>query len=206
MPPESAVFVAATAVTVLGAVTGSHALQLAGKPLLAPSLAVRAWRARREPVDSALVLAGLAAATVGDCYLIEPDDDRRMLRGAGWFTAMQLSYSGYWLRRGARPTAFAAVPRLVAWAGATALMSRRAPAVAAPLAGYGLTLVAAATLASDPALPRGPRLGALLFTVSDGAIVARRLLLRDARARRWAEGFVLATYAAAQYLLTAPRE
>ena len=46
--------------------------------------------------------------------------------------------------------------------------------------------------------------GALLFTVSDGLIVLRRLFARSERSRRLAEGVILGTYAAAQYLLTEP--
>lgn len=186
--------------TVAGAVADRHRWQQVAKPLIAPSL--MAGIARTDRVDAALGIGGLAAATVGDCYLLEPDDDRRLTRGAGWFAVMQVGYALRWWRRGARPTAFAAIPRVVAWIGALLLMRARAPKIAAPLAGYGLTLAAATTLASDPKLPPAPRLGALLFTVSDGAILVRRLLLRDERARRLAEGFILATYAGAQYLLT----
>ncbi len=93
--------------------------------------------------------------------------------------------------------------------------------LAVPLTAYGATLGTAATLASDPALApdakniaglnipnSDPRsrygVGALLFTVSDGLIVLRRLFARDERARRVSEGVILATYAAAQYLLTEP--
>ena len=40
-----------------------------------------------------------------------------------------------------------------------------------------------------------------MFTISDGTIVVRRVLLKNRKARAAAEGFILATYAAAQLLL-----
>jgi uncharacterized membrane protein YhhN len=197
---EASVYWGAGAVTVAGALLDRPSWQRLAKPLIAPSLAVRLLRTREAP----LLVFGLAAATVGDAYLIDPDDDARLQRGAGCFAATQLAYAVHWQRRGARATAWAALPRAAGWAGATALLRRRAPELALPLAGYGLTLGAATTLASDPRLPWQPRLGALLFTLSDAVIVLRRLLLVDPRVRRYAEGFVLCTYVAAQYLLTTP--
>ena len=97
-------------------------------------------------------------------------------------------------------------------------MRAKAPEVATPLMAYGVTLATATSLASDPALAPGapvraglavptadPRsrigLGALLFTVSDGLIVLRKVFARDEAQRRIAEGLILATYAAAQYFL-----
>ena len=123
-----------------------------------------------------------------------------------------------WCGAGRGVSAPAAMPRVAGWLAAVALLRTRQPAVAAPLAAYGLALGAATTLASDPALApesravggfvvpaRDPRsrlaLGALLFTVSDALIVLRRALLKGERARRATEGVVLATYAGAQLLL-----
>lgn len=217
-------FVAAVGATVVGAITGRDALQLIGKPLIAPALAVRVVRARADldRTDTALLLVSLGAATVGDCYLIDPDDDRRLVRGATWFGGMQLAYTVLWLRRGARVTAPAALPRAVGWLAASLAMRARSAKVAAPLMLYGLTLASATSLAADPALAPAATvraglavpdadpasrlgLGALLFTVSDALIVLRRLFVRRERDRRLVEGVILATYACAQFLLADPR-
>ncbi len=218
---ENALFAAATVVTVAGAATERPAWQRVAKPLLAPALAVRVCRDRERhgATEAALLAGSLGAATVGDVLLLDPDDDRRLVAGAGAFALMQAGYIAVFARRGARPTAPAAGPRAVGWAGAAALLGARAPGIALPLSGYGLLLGTATTLASDPALAPDSRsaaglvvpgtdprsryaLGALLFTVSDAMIVLRRLLLRDPAARRATEAAILASYAAAQCLLT----
>ncbi|MBH0122113.1 lysoplasmalogenase [Rhodococcus sp. CX] len=206
---EHAVFAAATAATVLGGVLGNEKLQQVAKPLIAPALAVRVLRRSRDTdrVETALLLAGLAAATVGDVFMIDPDDDRRLLRGAASFAVMQTSYSTLLARRGARPHAIAAVPRAAAALGAGSLLAAKSRNVAAPLTGYGTLLATTATLAADP-VPRPSTdrrswlgLGGLVFTISDGTIVVRRVLLKNRKVRAAAEGLILATYAAAQLLL-----
>ncbi|MQY24028.1 lysoplasmalogenase [Nocardia macrotermitis] len=217
-------YLAAAAVTVAGALTGRERWQWIGKPALMPLLAADVVRsgAALESADRRLLLGSLAAATVGDVLLIDPDDDRRLVAGASAFAVMQSGYSALWWRRGARPQVAVAAPRIAAWLGAGALLRVRAPRIALPLSAYGATLGTAAVLASDPGLAPGaevvagmalpsadPRsrlgLGALLFTLSDGLIVVRRLFARSTRARRISEGVILGTYAAAQYLLTDPR-
>ncbi|MGF7120103.1 lysoplasmalogenase family protein [Rhodococcus sp. BE178] len=218
---EHAVFVGATAATVYGAVTGSERVQQVAKPLMAPALAARVLR-RRDDLDAAdtvLLVAGLAAATVGDVFMIDPDVDARLRRGATSFGVMQTSYSSLLLRRGARPHRATALPRLGAWAGASGLLHAKAPTVAKTLTGYGFLLGTTATLAADPALAPGASdvaglpvpnrrdrrswlgLGGLLFTGSDGLIVVRKLFLRGEKSRAVAEGAILASYAAAQLLL-----
>ncbi|MDG3010116.1 lysoplasmalogenase [Rhodococcus sp. D2-41] len=220
--PELGVFAAAAAATVAGAVTGRERVQQVAKPLIAPALAVgvvRALRGKRiDGPDGALLLIGLGAATVGDVFLIDPDDDARLTRGATAFGVMQSSYTTLLRQHHARPHLNTAAPRALAWAGATGLLAAKAPNVVKPLAAYGFSLATTATLAGDPALAPGatvvagmplpgrdPRsrlaLGGLVFTVSDGLIVARRLLLRSERGRAVAEGVILATYAVAQVLL-----
>src|SRR5690606_4329526 len=175
-----------------------------------------------EPAERTVLLAALGAATVGDVLLIDPDDDRRLIAGASSFAVMQAGYAALWWRHGARPRPEIAVPRVLAWIGAGALLRAKAPAIAVPLTAYGATLGTAAVLASDPALApdaenvaglnipnANPRsrlgLGALLFTVSDGLIVLRRLFARSERSRRVTEGVILATYCAAQLLLADPK-
>ncbi|MFC9964645.1 lysoplasmalogenase [Nocardia ignorata] len=220
MRPLRAGYLAAAAVTVFGAVTGRERLQWVAKPLLMPLLAADAVTGGAvDPAERRMLLGSLAAATVGDVLLIDPDDDRRLIAGASSFAVMQTGYSLLWWRRGARPRPEIAAPRLFAWAGAAGLLRAKAPVLALPLTAYGATLGTAATLASDPALApdaknvaglnipnEDPRsrygLGALLFTVSDGLIVLRRLFAKSERSRRLTEGVILATYAAAQYHLT----
>ncbi|MFI9401972.1 lysoplasmalogenase [Nocardia sp. NPDC052316] len=216
-------FLAAAAVTVYAAVTGREKAQWIAKPLMMPLLAadVVAEGTEIDRTDRALLLGSLGAATLGDILLIDPDNDRRLIAGASSFAVMQTGYSALWLRKGARPRAEVALPRLGAWLGAAALLRAKAPGVAAPLTAYGATLGTAGVLASDPALASSaktiagvnipnadPRsrlgLGALLFTVSDGLIVVRRLFARTERTRRLAEGVILTTYAAAQFLLADP--
>ncbi|WP_040784513.1 lysoplasmalogenase [Nocardia pneumoniae] len=224
MRPFRAGFLVAAAVTVYGAVTGREKAQWIAKPLLMPLLAadVATQGAELPHTDRTVLIGSLGAATVGDILLIDPDDDRRLIAGASSFAVMQAGYSALWWRNGGRPTSAAVVPRVAAWLGAIGLLRAKAPSVAAPLAAYGVTLGTAAVLASDPALAPAaknlagvnvpgadPRsrlgLGALLFTVSDGLIVLRRLFARGERSRRMTEGVILATYAAAQYLLADPK-
>lgn len=217
---EHAVFAGAAAATVAGAVLGIERLQQVAKPLIAPALGVRVMRRRTdlEPADTALLLGALAAATVGDVFMIDPDDDKRLSRGATSFAVMQAGYSTVLARHGGRPTPAAVIPRLASWAGAAGLLRSRAPGVARTLAAYGLVLATTSTLSADPALapgastiggvvvPSGDRrswlgLGGLLFTGSDGLIVVRKLFLRGKTERAVSEGLVLGTYAAAQLLL-----
>ncbi|MDT2009127.1 lysoplasmalogenase [Rhodococcus opacus] len=217
---EHAVFAGAALVTVVGAVTGRERVQRIAKPLIAPALAARVLRRRADtdPTDAALLLAGLAAATVGDVFMIDPDDDARLVRGASSFAVMQAAYAALLLRRGARPTAPAAIPRLAGWAGAASLLRSRAQEVAAPLTAYGALLGTTSTLSADPSLALGANVvanvavpgpdrrswlgvGGMLFTASDGLIVVRRLFIRGELGRAAAEGVILASYAAAQLLL-----
>lgn len=216
-------YLVATAVTVAGALAGRERWQWVAKPLMMPLLAadIATGATEIELVDRALLLTSLGAATVGDVLLIDPDDDRRLIAGASSFAVMQTGYAVLWWRYGARPAPAVALPRVLAWAGAAALLRAKAPVLAAPLSAYGATLGSAAVLASDPALAphavsvaglnlpdADPRsrlgVGALLFTVSDGLIVLRRLFARGERSRRVIEGAILATYGAAQFLLADP--
>ncbi|WP_424809715.1 lysoplasmalogenase [Rhodococcus sp. 27YEA15] len=206
--------------TVAGAVLGNERVQQIAKPLIAPSLAVRVLRKRSETdtADTALLLASLAAATVGDVFMIDPDDDARLVKGASSFALMQAGYSALLLRRGARPTRAAIMPRISGWSTASGLLKAKAPSVSTPLTGYGLLLGTTSTLAADPGLAPSSRttadlvvpnkdrrswlgLGGVLFTASDGLIVVRRLFVRGAGPRAAVEGVILASYAGAQLLL-----
>lgn len=205
-------FVVATVATVVGAATGAERVHRYAKPLIVPSLVVGL------PKPASTLGVALAAATVGDVLLIDPDDDDRILRGAAAFAVMQGCFCALLIRRGATVSVANAVPRLAGWASAATLLARLSPSVAPGLAGYGLSLAAMSTLAADPALAPSsatcagvvipdadPRsrlaVGGILFTVSDALIVVRRLFLRSETTRRVTEGAILATYAAAQSLL-----
>lgn len=193
------VALAAGAVTVFGAWTGSMPLQRAAKPLIVPALA-----GGLDPTRDRVLLAGLAAATVGDVLLIDPDDDDALTWGARAFAVMQASYSYLLLRRGARPAPVDAIPRYAGWAAAAVLLARRQPAVASTLTGYGAVLATTSTLSARSPAHGGDRrlmIGGVLFTVSDALIVFRRLFLTEERRRRAAEAVVLSTYVAAQVLL-----
>ena len=120
-------FTAAVAVTVVGAVTGADRMHRLAKPLMVPALAAGVPR-----MTPALGTA-LAAATIGDVLLIDPDDDRRILRGAAAFAIMQGCYSSMLISRGARPTVIEAVPRYGGWAvAATLRISLQRGALAQP--------------------------------------------------------------------------
>ncbi|QCB49052.1 lysoplasmalogenase [Rhodococcus sp. PAMC28707] len=205
-------FGSAAVATVIGAITGNETLHRAAKPLLVPALALGMRR------FSPVLGVALAAATVGDVLLIDPDDDSKILRGAGAFAVMQGCYCVLLASAGNRPTVTAAVPRVTGWAVASTQLVRKSPEVAPGLAAYGVTLAAMSTLAADPASAAGadvfagvvvpnsdPRswqaLGGILFTVSDALIVYRRLYLSSTVSRRIVEGAILATYSAAQLLL-----
>ncbi|MEW2015667.1 lysoplasmalogenase family protein [Rhodococcus sp. NPDC076796] len=189
----------AGAVTVVGAWTGSMPLQRVAKPLIVPALACGL-----DPVPNRVLLAGLAAATVGDVLLIDPDDDSALEWGARAFAVMQGSYTYLLLRRGARPSLVDAVPRYTGWAVAATLLAKRQPAVASTLIAYGAVLATTSTLSARSVSRGGDRrlmIGGVLFTVSDALIVFRRLFLTEDRQRRTAEAIILSTYVAAQVLL-----
>jgi len=217
---EHAVLAAASAVTVAGGVTGNETLQKIAKPLIGPALAVRVLRRSRDTdrVDTALLLTGLTAATLGDVAMIRSDEDRRIIGGAACFGVMQTAYSTILARCGARISTPVALQRIGTLAGAAGLLTARNSSVATPLTGYGALLATTATLAGDPGLAPGAPVrgglpvpgrdrrswlgfGGLIFIVSDGSIVVRRTLLKNERTRAAAEGFVLVTYVLAQLLL-----
>ncbi|GAA5045208.1 lysoplasmalogenase [Nocardia callitridis] len=217
-------YVVAAAATVFGAVTGRDRVQRVAKPLLMPLLAVDVLveGGAMGRTDRGVLFGALAAATLGDVFLLDPDDDRRLVAGASSFAVMQTGYSVLWWRHGARATGPAAVPRVGGWLAAAGLLAARARPLSIPLTAYGATLAVAGTLAADPRLApnsktiagisipdKNPRsrlaLGALLFTLSDGMIVLRRLFARREVTRHLTEALILATYATAQLALADPR-
>ncbi|MGN7134540.1 lysoplasmalogenase family protein [Rhodococcoides corynebacterioides] len=199
MPDRAAVghvtalaYVAATAATVLGAVTHRPALQYVAKPAMMPILALRV----RAHDDPALAI-GLAAATLGDVAMIEPDDDRRVRLGASGFAVMHAAWSTRLWRTGSRVRPVVAATRAAGWAGGVAIARRRAPGMLPVTATYGGLVATTATLGADGT--RDAAVGSTLFLISDALVLARR-----AGSPRWAdvlEAAVLVTYASAQWLL-----
>ncbi|WP_435613813.1 lysoplasmalogenase family protein [Streptomyces sp. 1222.5] len=221
---EEGVFQVAVWGEVWAALTGNRPLQLLTKPVAVPLLAFKAHRRRSElePAERRLLVAGLVAAGVGDYYMSRSDEDSQIIRGATAFGAMQLLYAALMMRRGSRPHVRTAALPLAAWVAAASLLAARREAgrsrVPAVLTVYAASLAHMLTLAQDlrperlsevvSALVRPTRdrrtwlsAGALLFAVSDTAILLRRTLLTDARARAAAQMFVLTSYNAAQWLI-----
>jgi len=217
---ERLLFAAAAIGTVYSARTGNRKLQLATKPAAVPVLAARVARARGLAAgEKGMLVAALVAAGAGDHFMGRSDEDGQLIRGAASFGVMQTLYSALLWRRGARPRAATAPPRLAAWAAATAAMALPKPSpVSSLLSIYGGLLSTTSTLAADPVLapkakvaggmvlPSGDRrtwiaAGALLFSASDLAILIRRDFVTGERVRAHLETFVLTSYLAAQWLL-----
>lgn len=220
---EHAAYLAGALATTALALSGDKRIQYATKPVMGPALAARVLRERRagtlDGIDTTLLLVGLAGATVGDVFMVDPDDDERLRRGASSFGLMQSAYAQYLRQHGARPTLRPALVNAAAAAGGAALLHWRLPPAASTLSGYAVALGSTATLAADPDLVPGapqaagivrPRAddertwigaGGMLFTASDAVIVGRRMFLRNDTARRLAEGFVIAAYGTAHLML-----
>ncbi|WP_410656365.1 lysoplasmalogenase family protein [Amycolatopsis sp. lyj-112] len=217
---ERVLFGAAAIGTVYSARTENRRLQLATKPFAVPVLAARVARSRGlASGEKGLLVAALVAAGAGDHFMARSDENRQLIRGATSFGVMQVLYSALLWRRGARPRAATAPPRLAAWAAAAVAMVLPKPSpVSSVLSVYGGLLSATSTLAADPVLAPGARVsggmvvpsgdrrtwiaaGALLFSASDLAILIRRNFVTSERTRANLETFVLTSYLASQWLL-----
>lgn len=221
--PEHSVYLASSVATTVLALSGDKRLQYASKPVMAPALAARVVREYRDRhldgIDATLLLIGLAAATVGDVFMIDADNDQRLVRGATSFGVMQSAYTTVLRQAGAKPHVRTVAPQAAAAAAGSGLLFWRLPAVAKPLSAYSFALGATAAIASDPELVPGARqvagipvpersdprtwlaAGGLVFSVSDASIVLRRIFLNGETSKRLAEGLVIATYAAAHVML-----
>ncbi|MCM3896246.1 MULTISPECIES: lysoplasmalogenase [Gordonia] len=190
------------------------------KPIPLALLAGRALLRRQHHysglgIDDALLAGAIAFSAAGDrAMLLEeftPTDteadrmtkDRRLATGAALFGVAQLCYSTLFWRRGARPTVQAFAPRMVALGESAAVLAANRPRPLLVLSPYGTSLAAMSTLAGAVHSPQpSARIGGLLFLASDFTILNRRHLISGATARRIGEVWVLASYFAAQYLLT----
>ena len=189
----------------------AHQARVFTKPLLMPTL-MASLVTDPNAVDSPLrasTLVAQAAGWGGDLALMG-HGTKPFALGSGSFAVGHAAYiSGFLSHRAKTPQPGAkTVGRL--WAVTTpgmVLGAYREEKVLAPaIAGYSAMLagtVAAATQL-DPALPASARratlLGAGLFMLSDSVLGTRKFLWKNAPAR--VESVVMATYTAAQFLLS----
>lgn len=182
-------------------------------PLLAASSTLFATRQNREaaksqPLDTALLLAGLAGGCLGDIILMGKNSRsedhtvraRNLNQGAAAFAVNQLAYHALFLRSGAKfrqSNVMLHLPAVIGGAG-LALWKNR-PALPAAV-GYGSALATTSILAQDAGCQAGT--GGLLFVVSDGLILARMALLKQkSSVDALVDGAVMGTYVVAQMLL-----
>jgi uncharacterized membrane protein YhhN len=185
----------------LAAITfGAEDLRWASKPALTLSLLAYLIVSTPPGLRSARWFGlGLLLACAADIALLV-EDTPAFLAGMGLFALMQITYLAVFIRLGASPTRRRrlVVPLCygVLWLGANAILWPQLGALAVPVAVYSLLLVAMA--AEAVGLNRLAAAGGLLFVVSDlvlGLGVAGiGFALQDQA--------VMATYAAAQLLLT----
>ncbi|WP_326696819.1 lysoplasmalogenase [Streptomyces sp. NBC_01754] len=190
--PLLVAFLAVAVVDLAGLLAGVHAAHLAAKPLLLPLLAAYA-AARGGP---RLLVAALLCGWGGDVLLM-PDADAAFLAGMGSFAVGHVCY--LWIFGRARASVPAGLGYGAALAVLLVLMWPDLPGgLRAPLACYSLLLTTMAWRAG--ALGRYAAAGGALFLLSDALIatgIAEWPLLPAH------DFWVMLTYAAAQFLLTA---
>ncbi|HEX2893406.1 MAG TPA: lysoplasmalogenase [Marmoricola sp.] len=189
----------------------AHKARMFTKPLLMPTLMASLAtdpKAASSPLRTTTLLAQ-AGGWGGDLALMG-HGTKPFAIGSGSFALGHAAYiTGFLRHRGKRPQPG---PKAVAalWAASTPGMAfgayREDKVLAPAIAGYSAMLagtVAAATQL-DPALPKSARratlLGAGLFMLSDSVLGTRKFLWKKAPAR--VESVVMATYTAAQFLLS----
>lgn len=189
----------------------AHKARMLTKPLLMPTLMaslITDPRAADSPLRTSTLVAQ-AGGWGGDLALMGHGTTPFAV-GSGSFAVGHAAYiTGFLRHRGTKPQRG---PKAVAalWAATTPGMvfgAYREEKVLAPaIAGYSAMLagtVAAATQL-DPALPKSARratlFGAGLFMLSDSVLGTRKFLWKKAPAR--VESVVMATYTAAQFLLS----
>jgi uncharacterized membrane protein YhhN len=189
----------------------AHRARVLTKPLLMPTLMASLAtdpRATGSPLRTTTLVAQ-AGGWGGDIALMGRGT-KPFAIGSGSFAAGHAAYiAGFLRNRGAVPQPG---PKAVAalWALTSPAMvigaARQDSVLGSAIAGYSAMLagtVAAATQL-DKSLPPSARraslLGAGLFMLSDSVLGTRKFLLRNAPAR--VESVVMATYTAAQFLLS----
>ena len=189
----------------------AHKARVLTKPLLMPTLAaslITNPRAASSPLRTSTLVAQ-AGGWGGDLALMAHGTTPFAV-GSGSFAVGHAAYiTGFLRRRSRKP-----LPGPKAVGGLWAVTApgmvfgayRQDKVLGPAIAGYSAMLagtVAAATQL-DPALPKTARrttlLGAGLFMLSDSVLGTRKFLWKDAPAR--VESVVMATYTAAQFLLS----
>jgi hypothetical protein len=218
--PEKAVFAAASAALVAAGATRKKRVEQVVKPLVMGSIAVGIWRTRerRDAVDNALLGAAAIASLAGDVLMIEeefadgPEAAASWIkRGASAFAVNHLATVALATRHGARPGMAELLPRAVGVAEGAALLGAKRRELLVPLLVYSKLLATMSTVMASPQLTEGvgdddPRraleLGGVLFLASDATILHRQAFLeKETPSGAAAEGWVLASYAAAQALI-----
>lgn len=189
---RTAAYVALSAVDTMLAASGKQLPRRVTKPLLMPVL----MAGRDQPTRRALALSG-----AGDVALLGESEAAFTAGLAGflgaqlaWIAALRSRPTGRLLRR--RPAL--ALPYVVAWAGLNAYLWPRTERDRVPVLAYSAVLVTMALTALDT----GGRaaVGGALFMASDSLLALERFGGLQLPSH---EGWVMATYTAAQGLLAA---
>ncbi|SOD67159.1 Uncharacterized membrane protein YhhN [Streptomyces zhaozhouensis] len=184
-------FLTVAAVDLVSLLLGFDAGHLVAKPLLMPLLAAYAAAAGAPKVLVVAVLFGWG----GDVFLLV-DADAAFLAGMGSFAVGHVCYLALFGRR--RASVPLGLGYAVVLVGAVALLWPDLPAeLRIPVAGYSLLLAAMAYRASALGVRAG--VGGALFLVSDTLIATDIAEWPQLPAP---DLWVMATYLAAQYLLT----
>ncbi len=189
----------------------AHKARLLTKPLLMPTLAASLATTPGASPTRTAVLAAQAGSWVGDVALLS-ERRRPFVVGTAGFAAAHAAYvTGFARRRTTSSRVTEETPaRLLAglWAATAPVMAwnAREEGVAPVVAGYSTALTSMVVSATrlDPALPASTRrlaaAGGLLFLLSDTTLGLRKFVLDDPPPA--VEGAVMATYTAAQLLLS----
>ncbi|MFE7465071.1 lysoplasmalogenase [Streptomyces sp. NPDC057499] len=189
--PLLVAFLVASAVDLLGLLADVPAAHQAAKPLLMPLLAGYA-AARRGP---RLLVAALLFGWGGDTFLLL-DSDLAFLVGMGSFGVGHVCY--LWLFGKVRSSVPVGIGYAVALATVVVLLWSGLPeGLRIPMTGYSLLLAAMAYRAST--LGRYAAVGGALFLLSDTLIATG---IADWPQLPAPDFWVMATYIAAQFLLT----
>lgn len=218
--PEKALLAGASTALVVGGVNRSKPIEQVVKPLVMTAIGIGLWRTRdqRGTIDNILLGKAAVASLVGDQLMLEeefasdPDAaDKWIRRGAAAFAVNHVATVSLALRHGARPGAAEFLPRVAGLAEGIGLLAARRPHMLLPLGGYSKLLAVMSSVMASPQLTEGtedsdPRraleLGGMLFLASDATILHRKVFLeKESAAGAAAEGWVLASYCAAQALL-----
>lgn len=210
-------YLAAAAASVLAAAIPSDATTRVVKPTLMPLLVASSdlfatKRSRKiavkNPVETALLVGGLAFGCLGDIILMGEDgrsEDKgvrasNLNKGAAAFAINQFAYHALLTKQGAKPQKkdiLLRVPVVLGGIGLASVMNAKALPAAA---GYGSALATTSVLAEDHS-PEAA-LGGNLFVGSDALILGRLTMLKNkSRLDALVDGAVMATYTAAQLLL-----